>query len=205
MALLGQDKETDAKDPKTRNKFPSFGIYFLILILFVYGLNFFFGENLAIKEITWQEFVKNFVPEKDVSRLEVINGEQVYVYIKPESIMKDKFVGVKDKKRDVPHYFFRIGSVESFEKKLDEAQLGLNETAKIPVRYVKHENWLMNSLPWILPVVFFFLLWRYIFSKSPAGGPTMGGNIFNFGKSSAVMMKKKKDSLTFIIRKQKRK
>ncbi|MCE3260082.1 MAG: hflB [Bacteroidetes bacterium] len=196
MALKGQDDGAEVKDPKTRNKFPSFGVYFLILLFLVYGLNFFFGENVMAKEITWQEFVKEFLAEKDVDRLEVINQEQVYVYIKPASLSKDKFSKLRDKKPGIPNYFFRIGSVEVFEKNMDEVQAEFADAEKVPVRYVKKVNWFSEALPWLIPVALLFLFWRFILSRGPAS-PGAGGSIFNFGKSSAVMMKKKKDSLSF--------
>lgn len=198
MPLLDKNTEKNPKEsPPRANRFPALGIYLLVFMLLIYGLNYFFGENLVAKEITFQEFVNEFLPGKDVERLEVINEQQAFVYIKPASLAKDKFKDAHKKKPGIPQYFFTIGSVETFEKKLDEAQSSVPSGEKIPVRYVKRTNWLVESLPWLAPLVLLFFFWRFIFSRAPMNPGNMGGGIFSFGKSSAIPTKSPKGAPTF--------
>lgn len=46
-----------------------------------------------------------------------------------------------------PRYFFMIGSVDSFERKLDDAQkeLGLTSTAYVPVKYTNEVHSMLRN------------------------------------------------------------
>lgn len=58
-------------------------------------------------------------------------------------------------------YYFMIGSVDSFERKLDEAQreLGLSTSSHVPVKYT-HEVSLGGTLMEFLPTLL-FIGWMY--------------------------------------------
>jgi len=136
-----------------------------------------------------------------VDNIEVVNNETAQVYIKKEfsndpqfkADFKRKFGGLNNG----PHYKFNIGSVESFERKLDEAQKNISEKEKVNVSYIKKTNWFTNVLTWFIPIFFVFLLWQY-FIRRAAGGPTGGGSsIFTFGKSTATLIEKEKSNVTF--------
>jgi AFG3 family protein len=88
-----------------------------------------------------------------------------------------------------------IGSVESFERRLDEAEKDIPIQDKTPVSYIKYTNWFLTSLGWLIPLVLFMLFWRYLSSRM--GGLTSEGSVFNFGKSTATLVEKKKSQLTF--------
>eukprot|EP00878_Enallax_costatus_P028440 GHUV01030721.1.p1 GENE.GHUV01030721.1~~GHUV01030721.1.p1 ORF type:complete len:188 (+),score=33.32 GHUV01030721.1:83-565(+) len=65
--------------------------------------------------------------------------------------------GVENRHR----FYFLIGSVDSFERKLDEAQkeLGVNSSAYVPVKF-SHEVSLFGTLLEFLPTLLFFG-WAY--------------------------------------------
>lgn len=84
-------------------------------------------------EISFQEFKNKFLASGLVAKLEVVNGDMVRVYQKSEDQPQQPF-----------KFFFRIGSVDSFERRLDEAQkeYGLKSSDFIPVRYADaHMDW----------------------------------------------------------------
>ena len=95
-----------------------------------------------------------------------------------------------------PHYTLRIGSVESFERKLDEAEKKYSTGDDINVRYTRRTNWFWNIAGWLLPFVFLLLMWNFLLRRSGGMG-TGGSSIFNFGKSTATLVEKQKSNITF--------
>jgi AFG3 family protein len=126
------------EEMKRKLSSPSYWFYFILLLL-IFIFYFLRGASSA-KEITWQQFKQEMLDEHDVAKINVINGEIAEVYLKPESLKKEKFRNATPKTltgKSGPHYFFSIGSVEAFERKLDEAQKEFPENEKIPVTYTK--------------------------------------------------------------------
>lgn len=90
---------------------------------------------------------------------------------------------------DVSHFYFTIGSADSFERSLDNAQaeLGIPSRERIPVMYA-NEVGLLNIALNLAPSLLLLGVLFYSFSKSAggrggAGGP---GGIFNVGKSKGI-------------------
>jgi len=69
---------------------------------------------------------------------------------------------------------------------------------ELEARQVKYtgkidSKWLMNILSWIVPLVFFFFIWRVLFSRI---GPETG--VMSFGKSRAKIYAEKEKKITFL-------
>ena len=79
------------------------------------------GENT--KEITWQEFRTTFLDKGLVEKIVILNGNRAKVHLHREA--------VASMYPDSPaasqnfYYYFTIGSVESFERKMEDAQYEL--------------------------------------------------------------------------------
>ena len=173
--------------------------FILLLILYPSMLNYFSTG----KEITWQQFEKDILRKKAVEKIVVLNNEKAEVYIKKElandSRFKDVFKPAIGKGINPgPHYSFNIGSVESFERKLEEAEKTFSPGEKVPVSYSKQSNWFWNILGWLLPFILLLGVWNFMMRR--AGGMGMGtdgSSIFNFGKSKATLIEKEKSKITF--------
>eukprot|EP00511_Aplanochytrium_stocchinoi_P011763 CAMPEP_0204861742 /NCGR_PEP_ID=MMETSP1348-20121228/1866_1 /ASSEMBLY_ACC=CAM_ASM_000700 /TAXON_ID=215587 /ORGANISM="Aplanochytrium stocchinoi, Strain GSBS06" /LENGTH=833 /DNA_ID=CAMNT_0052011305 /DNA_START=557 /DNA_END=3058 /DNA_ORIENTATION=+ len=99
-----------------------------------------------------------------------------------------------------PSYYFTIGSVDSFEHKLEQAQreLGISSRHFIPVQYVNQTNW-MSELGKLAPTLLLIGAW-VLMMRNMSGGAGGGGmsNIFKIGKSNAKMIgKDSKVGITF--------
>ena len=102
-------------------------------------------------------------------------------------------------------YRFAIGSVDSFERKLDEAQreLGVDPRSFVPVQYAADSTVateLLSVLPSLLLVGVVFAMMRG--AAGAAGGGGMGGGggpggMFKFGKSNAKKISQEDISVTF--------
>lgn len=96
-------------------------------------------------------------------------------------------------------FHFAIGSVESFERKLEEAQknLGISQRDFIPVIYANDTDWakeVMSLAPTLIFVGLYFAVMRGIGKGGMGGGP---GGLFNIGKSNAKKINKEMVTTTF--------
>ncbi|POS73195.1 ATP-dependent metallopeptidase HflB [Diaporthe helianthi] len=138
------------------------------------------------RDISWQELRKNYLDKGLVERLVVYNGSRVRVDLNPEatrSMYPDSVAA-----NPGFHFYVSIGSVETFERHLDEAQkeLGIPAPERIPVTYAA-EGQLANLLLAFGPTLLIIGLIYYTMRRGPGGGGGAGGGMFGFGKSKAKM------------------
>lgn len=116
------------------------------------------------QEIDWQQFKTTYLGAPSVRKLVVVNNEMVHL----------------DRTPSQPHLFFRIGSVESFERKLEIAQRekNINTDEFVAVQYTQQIDWtrtFASVVPSLLVLGFFAAMMR-------RAGP---GKIMNVAKSKA--------------------
>lgn len=156
---------------------------FLITSLITYYVyrSFFPGENS--KEITWQEFRANFFDKGLVEKLTVINHAVVKVDLHRDALARV----YPDSPALQPnfHYYFGIGSVDTFERRLDEAQneLGIPNSERIPVAYVDEVSWLGTILT-LAPTLLIFASFFWLSRRATGAGGGQSG-IFGMGRSRA--------------------
>lgn len=136
------------------------------------------------KDITWQEFRTTFFDKGLVEKLTVINRNRVRVELRREATAQ--LYPESPAQHANFYYYFTIGSVESFERRLDEAQkeLGIPQGDRIPVAYIDEVSWLSmfyQSLPLILLLGLPYLLSR----RSGTSGMGGSSGLFGIGKSRA--------------------
>lgn len=147
------------------------------------------GENT--REITWQEFRNTFFDKGLVEKLTVINRTRVRVDLHREATAQ--MYPDSPASQRMFHYYFSIGSVEAFERKLDDAQteLGIPSSERIPVAYTDEISWL-NAVLSLGPTL---LLVGGLFWLSRRAGGAAGGQsgIFGIGKSRAKKFNQETD------------
>ncbi len=200
MPWRKKGKEPQPEQPRIKNRF----FWWVIgLATLIFALWFYNSGAGKAKETSWQEFEQSVLSRNAVEKIEVVNQEYATIYIKQEFSKDPAFTDVfkpafGSTPNPGPHYQFRIGSVESFERKLEEAQLKYTGTATIPVTYITKSNWLSDIAMWLLPLLMLFLLWQFMFRRMAGGAGTGGSSPFNFGKSTATLLdKENKSSITF--------
>ncbi|KAK5122332.1 Mitochondrial inner membrane m-AAA protease component [Meristemomyces frigidus] len=137
------------------------------------------------REITWQEFRNTFFDKGLVEKLIVVNGNRVRVYLHRESVASM----YPDSPAAQPgfYYYFSIGSVEAFERRVDEAQneLDIPSSERIPISYHEEGSW-FNTLLAFGPTLLFIGAIFYLSRRAAGGaGGGAGGGIFGMGKSRA--------------------
>jgi cell division protease FtsH len=192
---------------KKKSNFPSdlkgfkFKIYWLYILIFIFfiGLNF-LGNEFA-KPTNWQDFSKKMLQTQKVDKVVVVNKEKAYVYIKKNFLSEDEFKDVSKKTFGNtpnlgPHFYFEIGSVETFANDLKDAQSKLNDYDRISPSYETRKDFFGDILGWILPLAFFVFIWIFIM-KRMGGGNGAGGQIFNIGKTQGKLIDKENVKVSF--------
>lgn len=192
---LTPNKKGDGKPPK----FNAYWIYGIIAVVFLI-IQFYLSNSRGPIETTWSKVKTTMLASGDVARIVVVNDEKANIYIKKDRLdnYKSEFENSFVKPTDVgPHFTFNIGSVETFEANLKEAQK--DSANEILPEYKKETNWFRDVLFSIGPFVIIILVWWWIFRRMSRGGAGGGaGGIFNVGKSQAkIFDKDQRVSTTF--------
>lgn len=164
------------------------------------------------EEISFQHFKNHLLAKKAVTKLEVVNKSYVKVYVndaraKAEadsaSTMSDMSESGSSGSIGRYQFYFTIGSVESFERKLDDAMDELNYDPRefVPVRYISEFSW-QNELVRFLPTILLLAGYVYLTRRQMGGfggvGPgSSGNNIFNVGKANVTMANKNQKKVKF--------
>lgn len=148
------------------------------------------GGSGSSREITWQEFRTAFLDKGLVDKLVVINRQKVRIKLHSNATGQMYPAAALSG----GEYYFSIGSVEAFERKLDEAQkeLGIPSHERIPVAYHEEISALGTALSFA-PTILFAGLLLYMSRRAGGGGGGGPGGIFNIGKSRARLFNKDTD------------
>ena len=186
------------QSPKNIFKFNIIWVYAIIAVIF-FGLQMLNFD--ATKQTSWQEFNREMLQQQKVEKVVIVNKEIAKIYIKREYLDEEKFRDANQKplggaSTKGPHFYFEIGSVETFNQQLNDAQSEFDQFEKISVTYKTEKDVFGDILGWIIPLVFFIAIWFFIM-KRMSGGGVGGGQIFNIGKSKATLFDKAKVEVTF--------
>ena len=189
----GPDKPANNKSPKNGR---NFGTWFILSIL-LFGIWMFFysapGGDVQ-QEITIDRFF-DLLHKGKVKEVVIEDKHLAKVYLTPEALKEEPFKKLPQGggffSADIPQYTFEIGDLQLFQKKLEDAKKeGIPFTYKFKTNSNLWLNILINVLPWVLILGFWFYLMRRMASNAGGGGGGMG--IFNVGKSRAQLYDKDK-------------
>lgn len=160
-------------------RFDPISFFVTALVTYYVYRSFFPGESGG-REITWQEFRANYLEKGLVEKLTVLNHNRVRVELNREAAVQADSNG-----QPASYVYFSIGSVDSFEMKIEAAQfeLGIPSHERIPVAYHDETPWggvLMSLAPTLL-----FLAGVFWMSRRAGGGAGGQSGIFGIGKSRA--------------------
>ncbi|KAJ1355473.1 Paraplegin [Parelaphostrongylus tenuis] len=152
-----------------------------------------FMDYQSYKEISWKEFFHDFLEPRIVDRLEVVDKRWVRI--------------ISSAKATGQTYYFNIGSVDSFERSLDMAQmhLGYDADHQIPVLYKSEFDFkreVPNLISIAFPLLFGYYIYRVLKGGGAAGGRAGGGGGLSgmfggFGQSTARIINKEDIKVSF--------
>ncbi|KAF9675368.1 hypothetical protein SADUNF_Sadunf09G0024900 [Salix dunnii] len=188
-------------DESDFNKRAFMRAFYLLAPLFVAQLLFYpfsFGDGDK-QQISFQEFKNRLLEAGLVDHIVVSNKSVAKVYVKSSPLNQTSDDIVQGPVNGVParghggqyKYYFTIGSVDTFEEKLEEAQeaLGIDPHNYVPVTYASEMVWyqeLMRFAPTLLLLGTLMYMGRRMqggLGVGGGGGGKGGRGIFNIGKA----------------------
>ncbi len=186
-----QNNNSSGNKPKKRFNF--LWLY-LLLALGIVGINFFYNTSHKV-ETNWQEVSTEMLAKGYVAKLVAIRNQgivEIYLTHAGVTHFKTRLGTAANYDPDEPHFYFTIGSVDSFERQLQEAQADIPAEKRIYPIYEERPDYFSSILTWIVPFLIILGLWFFIFRLISRGNSNGGGaaNIFNIGKSKAQLFNK---------------
>lgn len=187
------------------NKGPKFGGYwsFIIIAAFIIGIQFFSMPSNP-ERISWQKFKTELLAKGEVKDIYIVrNGGKAEITLKPEKVETHSDLVAKgfNQKSVGPQYYVPFGTLEQFEKNLQDAQKEYPEEASdVFIDYKDDFNWWGEVITLFLPIAIFVGIWIFFMRRMSkgAGGGGGGGGIFNVGKSKAKLFDKESNiKITF--------
>lgn len=201
-ANKGDSKETKNSNPignmnpgkdgglNPKPKFNIYWVYGLIILAFI-AISVFNPGEQAIKT-NWDTFLREMLMAKDVKEIIVINDKRAEVTIKKDRLITEKYKKLYGKKaipEAGPHFFFNTGPIESFDRKISEAQKDFDSKEVVSPIYTERVVF-SDYFGILLPILLLLVLWLFIFRRMSGGAGGGAGNIFNVGKSRAQIFDK---------------
>ena len=216
MSFNNEQNQAGGNNPGQRTrKGPQFNIYWLyaIILLLLVGSSLFGPLTPNMAKINELDF-KNMVTRGEVDHYVIIdNRKLVKVYLnapgqKTYTAQLKEASGKVDPKG--PHMAFKITGADVFKKSMDDFYKEKRETVnpqgvsmavkEVPFEVDSDRDWIGGAVQFILPILFFAVLWILMMRKmgGGAGGGAGGGGIFSIGKSKATLFDKgTKVNITF--------
>lgn len=179
---------------KPKRKFNFLWIYALLGVIIV-AFNFFYQSSSKV-ETNWQEVRTKMLEPGYVAKLVAVRNQGVVeVYLTTAGAKHfEKRLGAPATSFGAsdPHFYFTIGSVDSFERQLQEAQKEKPSEQRIYPIYEDRPDYFSGILTWVVPFLIILALWFFIFRLLRGGSNTGSGgaSIFNIGKSKAQLFNK---------------
>jgi cell division protease FtsH len=197
MSEENPNKPDQNNEPKRFN-IKSYWIYGVI-VLFLLALNLLGLSGTNNDPISYGRF-ETMVLDGDVKKVVIVNKEQAQVFIKPDKLSEEKYSDANETGfiTPRPHYTFNIGSVEVFNERLKKLNEQIGPDNSIDPVYEERENWIGPILSWVIPILILIAIWMFILRRVSGGTGGAGAQIFNIGKSKAILFDKNtKVSVTF--------
>ncbi|GBP34002.1 AFG3-like protein 2 [Eumeta japonica] len=168
----GSGRSYENQDREKWMMFGAMGIFTVLASIAYYELRY--------REISWKDFVNSYLNKGMVEKLEVINKKWVRVKLQPGAALEGKVI------------WFAIGSVDSFERNLENAQIELNVDPPnyVPVIYKTEveASSLTGILPTLLIIGFLIYMMRRSADMMGRGGRKGGGLFGGVMESTAKLM-----------------
>ncbi|NVK05108.1 MAG: ATP-dependent zinc metalloprotease FtsH [Flavobacteriia bacterium] len=199
------NKKGSGKKNNSKGRFNPYWIYGVVLLLLI--VLQVMGNYATNTEKTKLSEVLSWVKENKVKRVEIINQNDILVYINESALRTDTAFkdiatsGLNDELNPGPHYEFEMPA-EFFEAQLAEFYENNPEVKEeygpLYRDYRKVENNWDTILSILLPIIILVFIWVFLFRRMSGGGSGPGSQIFNIGKSRAqVYDKDTKVKVTF--------
>ena len=164
----------------------------------------FFGQEFEgrVYEIGQTQFEQNMLAKGDVREIVIVNEKFAEIKINQDSLKLPRY-SVIDKSGKMtpyfaepknvpgPHFKISIPDVKDFLEQVRSVQNNANIPVYLRVSPSREDRteW-SDHLGWMLPIAIMVVLWIVMMRRMGGGGAGGAGQIFNIGKSKAVLFDK---------------
>lgn len=176
-----------------------YGLVILVLLAFV-----FFGQDFEgrVYPVDQTKFEQDMLAKGDVKEIVIVNNKVAEITIKNDSLTLQRYYG-KDSKTGKPtpmfpnpksakgpHYKLNIPDVKDFleQVRIVQANANIPMNARVSPSSEDRTEW-TDHMGWLFPVLIMVVLW-VVMMRRMGGGSGGAGQIFNIGKSKAVLFDK---------------
>ncbi|HEX7412563.1 MAG TPA: ATP-dependent zinc metalloprotease FtsH [Bacteroidia bacterium] len=166
----------------------------VILILITYYDGSAFGGG--IRKVKETDFEQNMLAKGDVVSITIVNEKNAEIRVNPDSLtlfryyQNNKPIIANPKASQVPQFVVSIPDVKFFLERVRQVQekAGIAEDKIVNPTREDRTEW-GEYLSWIWPILLMVIVWMFIMRRMNGGGGA-GGQIFNIGRSKAVLFDK---------------
>lgn len=181
------------------SKFNYFWVYALLLLFLFFMFSPFFSDKP--KETNAAE-LRTMLMENDVEKISIVNEKDAEISLRESALSKEKHKDVHHTRfgnaNKGPHYFYTVASNDAFDKFITDFYKDHPDLTVPTVKYEVRQDWFRDIFPWVFPVVLLILFWVFMLRRAGGGIGGPGGNIFNIGKSKAILFDRdEKINITF--------
>ncbi|MCS6819316.1 MAG: ATP-dependent zinc metalloprotease FtsH [Chitinophagales bacterium] len=198
---LNQDfnKQNRYKRPD-EPKFNYLWVYILLGVFILFSLNLNYFQNRVAE--TSQSNLRKMLMQNEVEKIVVINKEIAEVYLRDTVLAKPEYQNISRTRFGMinrgPHFFLSVASNDAFDRFINDFYKEHPELNPVNIQYQTRNDWLRDVLSWAVPVLLFIGAWLFIMRRVSGGMGGPGGQIFNIGRSKAVLFDKdEKINVTF--------
>lgn len=180
------------------------GFYWIYGLVIVVLLGFvFFGQDFEgrMYPVDQTKFEQDMLAKGDVDAIAIINEKYAEITIKPDSLGLDRYKTHDKTGKEVvlfpnpksspgPHFRLSIADKKDFIEQVRKVQEQANIPPALRVSPTREDRteW-TDHMGWLLPIVIMVVLW-IVMMRRMGGGSGGAGQIFNIGKSRAVLFDK---------------
>ncbi len=179
--------EQKGKKNNKKTKLPKFNFYWIygIVAVVLISINLFNPSNSGVIKTNYSDF-KQFIENKQVKEVIVVNKKEARVYIYPEQLSQTPHNNKGIPQKSVfggpnkgPHYYFNIPNNEQFASFIEESNISYD--------YIEEDDFGREILGWVIFFGIMIAVWSFIMKRVAGGGGGGSGQLFNIGKSKAQM------------------
>lgn len=175
-----------------------YGLVIVALLAFVFFGQDFEGRTYIIDQT---QFEQDMLSKGDVRKIVIVNEKFAEITIQQDSLALPRYAA-QDKTGKVvryftdpknspgPHFRLSIPDVKDFLEQVRQVQANANVPVVLRVSPSREDRteW-SDHLGWLLPIAIMIVLW-IVMMRRMGGGSGGAGQIFNIGKSKAVLFDK---------------
>ena len=176
-----------------------YGLVIVALLSFV-----FFGQEFdnRVFEVDQTKFEQEMLAKGDVESIVIVNDKFAEITIRKDSLKLPRYTVVDKKTNKVtpifpdlksahgPHFKVSVADKKDFLEQVRNVQIASNlpQTLRVSPSREDRTDW-TDHMGWLMPIIIMVALW-IIMMRRMGGGSGGAGQIFNIGKSRAVMVDK---------------